>query len=253
MDVEYVNKSRKAFTLIELLVVIAIIALLLSVLIPALQKAKDQTRRMVCQNNVRQQVIACHMYVNDNKDYFPTGSNATESERRWGGQIGHQEVSTSDKFLNVYIGTGRRAEIIMDDSSLKVFRCPADKGYENKWDHKYDRLPTVWEALGRCYRYNTDALESSSGEAKGLHGKKRGAVRNPSRLILVGDIPVTTYYNRYNPWVEPLWHNKKELGWTNVAFVDESIKYLQVSFGDTSGVIQYTYQNGPDWTFLFLK
>lgn len=63
------NKS-KAFTLIELLVVIAIIALLLSVLIPALKKAKTHARRLVGQSNLRSLSMAVHIYLNNNNDLF---------------------------------------------------------------------------------------------------------------------------------------------------------------------------------------
>ena len=60
-----VNK-HKAFTLIELLVVIAIIALLLSIIMPALRKVKEQARRTICSSNLRQWGVSIHNYSNDN-------------------------------------------------------------------------------------------------------------------------------------------------------------------------------------------
>lgn len=59
-------KMKKGFTLIELLVVIAIIALLLSILMPSLQKVKEQARRVVCQSNLGQLGKALEMYSMDN-------------------------------------------------------------------------------------------------------------------------------------------------------------------------------------------
>jgi prepilin-type N-terminal cleavage/methylation domain-containing protein len=64
-------RKRKGFTLIELLVVIAVIALLLAILMPALQKAKYQTKRVVCMSNVRQQSVIFFTYSQDNDDKFP--------------------------------------------------------------------------------------------------------------------------------------------------------------------------------------
>jgi len=59
-------RSKKAFTLIELLVVIAIIAVLMAILMPALNRAREQGKRAVCLNNLRQLVLAWNLYADDN-------------------------------------------------------------------------------------------------------------------------------------------------------------------------------------------
>jgi len=68
---------RNGFTLVELLVVIGIIALLLGILLPVLNKAREQARQIVCSNNERQILLAMFMYANENKGILPipgTGS-----------------------------------------------------------------------------------------------------------------------------------------------------------------------------------
>src|SRR5881396_2209375 len=60
-----------AFTLIELLVVIAMIAILASLLLPAIAKAKEKGQQVYCLNNEKQLALATHLYTGDNNEWFP--------------------------------------------------------------------------------------------------------------------------------------------------------------------------------------
>jgi prepilin-type N-terminal cleavage/methylation domain-containing protein len=68
---------KNCFTLIELLVVVAIIAVLVAILLPAIQKAKSQAREILCQSNMKQIYLMIHQYTLDNNDFLPPAYNLT--------------------------------------------------------------------------------------------------------------------------------------------------------------------------------
>ncbi len=119
---------RQAFTLIELLVVIAIIAILASLLLPVLAKAKDQARRISCINDEKQLVITWNLYACDNRDFLtPNGAGQPRptGPYMWvlGDNHGYQPAFIDTRFLV-------DPEYALFAPYLKspaVYKCPADQ------------------------------------------------------------------------------------------------------------------------------
>ena len=65
------NNAKKAFTLVELIVVTGIISLLMAILMPALNRAREQARGVLCLTKIRQLGIASYTYANNYNDYYP--------------------------------------------------------------------------------------------------------------------------------------------------------------------------------------
>jgi prepilin-type N-terminal cleavage/methylation domain-containing protein len=119
---------RTAFTLIELLVVIAIIAILASMLLPALSESKVKAQGVYCLNNLKQLQLATTMYVGDNRDCFPENPGATVTSNAWvTGNLSWDFPPAASNPDNTNIALLTAGEIgPYVAKCVGVFKCPAD-------------------------------------------------------------------------------------------------------------------------------
>ncbi len=126
-------RRKHAFTLVELLVVIGIIAVLISILLPALNKAREQSRRTVCLSNLRSVHQLFAMYANQNKDQIPIGVSGNEYQYNY---VIWRDLGSSGRYQ--CFGLLHEQGFMQDP---RVFYCPADESPFYQFDNESNPWP----------------------------------------------------------------------------------------------------------------
>lgn len=168
--------KKKPFTLIELLVVIAIIAILASMLLPALSRARERAKASTCMGNLKQLASGEVFYSNDNRDYltpFNLGPSWTGNVNgKWWNNLLAESYLPVAGWLNGAAGTMSYAEQ-RGDARTGVYLCPS-----------IVLQPGVGWGGGLGI-----VAEMTSTHVLSLYGRalKIGKIANPSKILMLGD------------------------------------------------------------------
>lgn len=251
-----ISHFTKSFTLIELLVTITIAAILMSLILPAVGRMREASRRGTCVNNLRQIYTAFNLYVEDNNDIFFWGTPATAYAPDtdgvdyyiWGGTTdtkytgGQDPIFRSDEFTFPSSGIRRELRVLnkyVDEnkeySSSSIFKCPSDKGRDAGF---VQGAKTQYEWVGNSYIFNCAGGGGGGIPGAGLNGLRFSDISTPARTILFADEAIS---NRNDP--ATYWHNSSG-EWGNVVFADGHIRFMMISDG-----LSGTDPNGIEWSW----
>ncbi|AQQ71055.1 PilD-dependent protein PddA [Limihaloglobus sulfuriphilus] len=242
--------TKKGFTLIELLVVISIIALLMAIMMPSLNKARNLAQRVVCKSNQKQIGMGVEMFTMDNNDWLPMADGTGIGSRTvsdlfpkfphttwWYKEIAPYMDYKNDPWFD---GKGRPDEQNDNGDAPKVLVCPGFKG-ANAAVHGRKVLCYGWNWLIGAY-YRRDV-----GDGDWWKPRKKSKLENHAVTALLGDSRTELDFDRTRFWGGEYWqipgeyyYGKRHSDGCNYLCID-----LHVEYASYDELVEDCIEEGP--------
>jgi prepilin-type N-terminal cleavage/methylation domain-containing protein len=203
-----VRSKRRAFTLIELLVVISIIALLLSILMPGLQKAKQHALRMLCRTNLHSYGLAMTMYLSEYDDEFPFAWTNIYSEEQFSGEV-QRYCRWHNPLFSLASNEEYQGPLWSFLEAEEVNLCPVFAKLGTKYGELHFPGSCIGGPFDAQFGYAQNVYlggsNSDAGDLDWLEGEvtKSSEVKSPARTFVFGE---------ENPWQmntsQPTWNGQ---------------------------------------------
>ena len=195
--------KRKGFTLIELLVVIAIIAILMAILMPALKRAKEQGKRAVCVNNLKQLELCWLLYADDYDGKIMNGDGGTDhgKEIAWVQKCWDNYGAGIQLAVDLQIAAIQKGAMWRYAKDLKLYRCPTGLRGEML-------TYTIMDSMN-AYPQPPPGSTQGRGPVENLIIKSKEQIKNPPyRIVFLDEGWVTpdsfaVHYDQEVWWDDP--------------------------------------------------
>jgi prepilin-type N-terminal cleavage/methylation domain-containing protein len=196
LDMRYKSKNN-AFTLIELLVVIAIIAILASLIISGVARAKLSAHRVACMNHLKQWGYAAHLYAQDNEDQLPREA-AIDGRNTWEMTAASSSRDVWYNALAEAAGVPTMAYYAQTPSSQqdfysagKIFHCPRARFSDVAATYPNFSLAInsklMWDFEGGPITSVDPSSDATAGPRFGPGARKLSEIKEPERTVLFAD------------------------------------------------------------------